>query len=241
MPEWCSARPNGSNRSPRRPPRSPSSRRRRSRDSATARWQTFCGASAGCTSPTIATSATWGCAGSPSRGTTTAAFCCSINGHRVNDNIFGQAEIGRGVRPRSGDVRPCGNHPWARIVTLRRQRVLRRRERHHAVRRVAQRRFDHAGGRHAGDAAGAGQRRAPAGEWRGCRGVGHLCAERWRAPALLSGVRHRGHQQWRGRGARWRRCQATLRPADLQGTGRDRRIRKPATGRAHGLVRHRVQ
>ena len=86
-----------------------------------------------------------------------------------------------GVRPRSRDVRTCGNHPWTRIVTLRRQRVLRRRQRHHAVRRVARRRFDHAGGRHAGVAAGAGQRRAPAGEWRGRRGLGDLCAERWRA------------------------------------------------------------
>ena len=55
----------------------------------------------------------------------------------------------RGVRHRSGDVRARRNHPRARLVALRRQRVLRGRQRDHADRRVARRRLDRGRGRHA--------------------------------------------------------------------------------------------
>ena len=61
----------------------------------------------------------------------------------------------RGVRHRPGDVRAGRNHPRARLVTLRRQRVLRGRERDHADRRLARRRLDRGRGRHARDRAGA--------------------------------------------------------------------------------------
>ena len=48
--------------------------------SATARWRRSCAPSAGCTSSTIATSASSGRAGSPCRGTTTAESCCWSTG-----------------------------------------------------------------------------------------------------------------------------------------------------------------
>jgi iron complex outermembrane receptor protein len=62
-----------------------------------------------------------------------------INGHRVNDNVFGQAEIGCRVRPRPGHVRRGGDHPRAGLVALRRQRILRGGQRHHPLRRGARR------------------------------------------------------------------------------------------------------
>ena len=147
----------------------------------------------------------------------------------------------RGVRPRSRDVRARRNHPRARLVTLWRQRVLRRGERDHADGRLAWRRLGYARDRHAGDPAGAGHRGAPLRERRGCGAVGHLRAQRRRRTALLSGIRYAGHQQRRGGGARWRRRQTVLRPPGLQGLDRDRRVWKPAAGRADRLVRDAVQ
>ena len=147
----------------------------------------------------------------------------------------------RGVRPRSGDVRACRNHPRARLVALWRQRVLRGGERDHADGRLARRRLDYARDRHAGDPAGAGHRGAPLRERRGRGAVGHLRAQRWRRTALLSGVRCAGHQQRRGGGARRRRRQTVLRPSGLQRPDRDRRVWKPAAGRADRLVRDGVQ
>ena len=61
---------------------------------ATARWRTSCAASAGCTSPTIATSAVIGTRGFAKPGDYNSRILLLVNGHRVNDNVFGQAEIG---------------------------------------------------------------------------------------------------------------------------------------------------
>ena len=57
-----------------------------------------------------------------------------VNGHRVNDNVFGQAEIGSRVRPRPGDLRAGGDHPWPCFLSVWGKRLLRGRERHHADR-----------------------------------------------------------------------------------------------------------
>ncbi len=238
MPGWSSARPNGSSQSPRRPPRSPSSPRRRSRDSATARWPTSCASVRGMYVTDDRNFSYVGIRGFGKPGDYNSRILLLINGHRVNDNIFGQAEIGPefGLDPAMFDRVEIIRGPG--IVALRRQRVLCRRQRHHPIRRVARRRFGHPGDRHAGDAAGARQRRSPPGERRGRRRLRHLRAERRRWPALFSGLRHAGHQQRHRRGTRWRRRRATLRPADLQGTGRDRRLRNAAAGRADGLGRH---
>ena len=165
-----------------------------------------------------------------------------VNGHRVNDNVFGQAEDRRRVRPRSRDVRARRNHPRPRLVALWRQRVLRRRERDYADRRVARRA---ARSRSKPERSAPGWSRAAVGH-RFANGVdvalsGTYEQQRWRRPALLSGIRHAGHEQRRGRGARWRRRQAILRPPGLQGPDRDRRVRHPPARRADRLVRHVVQ
>ena len=81
-----------------------------------------------------------------------------INGHRVNDNIFGQAEIGPefGLDPamfeRVEIIRGPASSLYGDSAFFAVVNVITR------IRRVARRRFGHAGGRHAGGAAGAGQR-----------------------------------------------------------------------------------
>ena len=164
-----------------------------------------------------------------------------VNGHRVNDNIFGQAEIGAefGLDPamfeRVEIIRGPASSLYGDSAFFAVVNVITR------TGASLGGALGHGRGRHAGDPAGAGQRRAPPRERRGRGAVGHLRAQRRRRPALLSGVRYAGHQQRRGRGARWRRRQAVLRPPDLQGPDRDRRLWHPAARRADRLVRHAVQ
>ena len=164
-----------------------------------------------------------------------------VNGHRVNDNVFGQAEIGAefGLDPamfeRVEIIRGPASSLYGDSAFF-------------AVVNVITRTGASLGGGSVTLEAGTlgtqlvrGQRRAPPRERRGRGAVGHLRAQRWRRAALLPGVRYAGHQQRRGGGARWRRRQAVLRPPGLQGPDRDRRVRQPAAGRADRLVRHAVQ
>ena len=125
-----------------------------------------------------------------------------INGHRVNDNVFGQAEIGAEFGLDPANVRAGGNHPRARLVALRRQRVLRGRERDHPLGRLAERHRDDRRGRHAGHAAPARQHGTAAVERARCGALGHLRAQRRREPAVLPGVRHAGNEQRHRRRAR---------------------------------------
>ena len=147
----------------------------------------------------------------------------------------------RGVRHRPGDVRARRNHPRARLVALRRQRVLRGRQRDHADRRVARRRLDGRRGRHArhgdGRASSAGRRLANgvdvalSGTYERSGGVERLYFRR--------SIRRRPTTAWpRGSTAKAR---AVLRPRQLQGPDVHRRLRHAAAGRADGLVRHGVQ
>ncbi len=130
---------------------------------------------AACTSPTIATSVSSGRADSPSRGLQQPHPAARQRTPRERQRLRTGGDR-RGVRPRSGDVRACRNHPRARIVALRRQRVLRGRERDHADRRLAGRRLDGGRDRHAGDPAAAG---AP---W----DTASRTAWSWRCPAPTS-------------------------------------------------------
>ena len=148
----------------------------------------------------------------------------------------------RGVRHRPGDVRARRDHPRAGLVALWRQRVLRRRQRHHQVGRVARRRLA-SRSRPARSArvltrASAGRRLANgvdvavSGTFEQSAGVNRL---------YFPGVRYAGHQQRHRRGARWRAHRSVLRPAALQELHLHRRVRTAAAGRADRLVRHRVQ
>ena len=164
-----------------------------------------------------------------------------VNGHRVNDNVFGQAEIGAefGLDPamfeRVEIIRGPASSLYGDSAFF-------------AVVNVITRTGASLGGGSITLEAGTlgtqlvrGQRGAPPRERRGCGAVGHLRAQRRRRTALLSGIRYAGHQQRRGGGARWRRRQTVLRPPGLQGPDRDRRVWNPAAGRADRLVRHAVQ
>ena len=158
-----------------------------------------------------------------------------INGHRVNDNIFGQAEIGAefGLDPamfeRVEIIRGPASSLYGDSAFF-------------AVVNVITRSGASLGGASITLEAGTlGTQlvRASAGR-RLANGLdvalsGTYEQQRRRRPAVLSGVRHAGHQQRRGRGARRRRRQAVLRPPDLQGPGRDRRVRQPAARRADRL------
>jgi iron complex outermembrane receptor protein len=60
-----------------------------------------------------------------------------IDGHRLNDNIYDSVLAGtEGVL--DVDSRPRRSDPWPRSPTLRQQRLLRRREHHHAPRQGAE-------------------------------------------------------------------------------------------------------
>ena len=109
-----------------------------------------------------------------------------INGHRVNDNVFGQAEIGAEFGLDPADVRAGGDHPRPGVVALRRQRVLRGGERDHAVGCVAGGTVDDRRDRHAGHAAGPRQHRTAAVERTRCGAVEHLRAQRRRRAGCTS-------------------------------------------------------
>ena len=132
-----------------------------------------------------------------------------INGHRVNDNVFGQAEIGAefGLDPATFERVEIIRGPG--LVALRRQRVLRGGQRDHPVGRVARRHRDDRRDRHAGHAAGARQHRTAAVERTRLRAVDHLRAQRRRRPAVLPRVRHAGDEQRHRRGARRRRASSS--------------------------------
>ena len=126
-----------------------------------------------------------------------------VNGHRVNDNVLGQAAIGAefGLDPamfeRVEIIRGPASSLYGDSAFFAVVNVITRTGASLA-RRLADPR-----GRNPGDAAGAGHRRARRSrtDWSGA--VRHLRAQCRRRTALLSGVRRGGHQQRRGRGARW--------------------------------------
>ena len=68
--------------------------RRHRRASATARSRTSCAACAASTSPTTATTAISACAASPGPGDYNARILLLVDGHRLNDNVFGSALLG---------------------------------------------------------------------------------------------------------------------------------------------------
>ena len=111
---------------------------------------------------TIATSASSGRAGSRKPGDYNSRILLLVNGHRVNDNVFGQAEIGAefGLDPamfeRVEIIRGPASSLYGDSAFFAVVNVITR------TGRVARRRLDDARGRHAGDPAGAGQRRATA-------------------------------------------------------------------------------
>ena len=128
-----------------------------------------------------------------------------VNGHRVNDNVFGQAEIGAefGLDPamfeRVEIIRGPASSLYGDSAFF-------------AVVNVITRSGASLDGASVtleagtlGHPAGAGQRRAPIRERRRSGAVGTYEQQRRRRPALLPGVRYAGHQQRRRRGARRRR------------------------------------
>ena len=165
-----------------------------------------------------------------------------INGHRVNDNVFGQAEIGAEFGLDAANVRAGRDHPRARLVALRRQRVLRRRQRDHAVGRVAERH----GGRpsraarsaRSSCASSAGRRLSNgldvmlSSTYEHSDGVNRLFFPAFDTPETNNGVAE-------GLDAEGR--QAVLRPHDLQGPGGNLDVRHPPPRRSHRVVGSVVQ
>ena len=126
----------------------------------------------------------------------------------------------RRVRPRPGDLRARRDHPWPGLVALRRQRVLRGRERHHADGAAIDGASVTLRGRLARHAAGARHgRRSPAQRSR-LRRLEHCRAERRRRAALLPRVRYAGDEQRCRRRARRPAFRAVLRPCRASATSR---------------------
>ena len=128
-----------------------------------------------------------------------------VNGHRVNDNVFGQAEIGAefGIDPAMFERVEIIRGPASSLYGD--SAFFARGQRHHAVRRVAGRR---ARSRPTTGTLGTRLARASAGQ-RFANGVdlavsGTYEQQRRRRAALLSGVRRAGHQQRHRRGPRRR-------------------------------------
>ncbi len=146
----------------------------------------------------------WARAGSRSRATTTAAILLLVNGHRVNDNVFGQAEIGAefGIDPamferveiiRGPASSLYGDSAFFAVVNV----ITRSGASLDGVSLALE-----------GGTLGTLLTRVSAGH-RLANGVdvavsGTLRAERRRESALFSRVRHAGHEQRHRRGARRR-------------------------------------
>ena len=121
-----SAHPSGCSRSPRRRLPSPSSLRMTLPATATARLPTFCAACAASMSTTTATYSYVGARGFAKPGDYNSRILLLVNGHRVNDNVFGQAAIGAEFGLDPAMFERVGDHPRAGLVALWRQRILRR-------------------------------------------------------------------------------------------------------------------
>ena len=118
-------------RSPRRPRRSASSPARTSTPSATARSRTSCAACAGFYVTNDRNYSYLGMRGFSRPGDYNARILLLVDGHRMNDNVFGSALLGTefaaGPRPHRADR----DRPWPELVALRHERVLRGDQRHH--------------------------------------------------------------------------------------------------------------
>ncbi len=108
-----------------------------------------------------------------------------VNGHRMNDNVYDQASVGRGIRDRRGHVRARRNHPRSGVLALRHQRAVRGRERRHANRRLAERRVVRRGCGYARHAPRERIGRPPARERDRLRAVGHLRAKQRRSGSCI--------------------------------------------------------
>ena len=149
-----------------------------------------------------------------------------VNGHRVNDNVFGQAEIGAefGIDPamferveiiRGPASSLYGDSAFFAVVNV-------------ITRSGAS--LDGALGRARGRHARARGWRAPAPGTRFANGLDVAVAGTYEQSAgvdrlYFPGVRHAGHQQRHRRGARRRARQPALRPAELQASHLHRRLR----------------
>ena len=115
-----------------------------------------------------------------------------VNGHRVNDNVFGQAEIGAefGLDPamfeRVEIIRGPASSLYGDSAFFAVVNVITR------TGASLDGALDCARGRHARDAAGARQRGPPLRQRRGRGPLGHLRAQQRRRAALLPGVRYAG-------------------------------------------------
>ena len=192
---------------------------------ATARWRTSCARVRGMYVVDDRNYSFIGTRGFALPGDYNSRILLLVNGHRVNDNVFGQAEIGAefGLDPamferveiiRGPASSLYGDSAFFAVVNV-----------------ITRTGASLGGGSVTVETGTLGTRLARAAvghrlrEWRGCGAVRHLRGQRRGRTALLSGIRYAGHQQRRGRGTRWRRRQTILRPPGLQGPDRDRRVR----------------
>ena len=164
-----------------------------------------------------------------------------VNGHRVNDNVYGQAEIGAelGIDPalfeRVEIIRGPASSIYGDSAFFAVVNVITRSG------RLDRQAIGDGRGRHARHAADAGQRRPRLRERHGRDDVGDDREERRRPAAVLSGLRHAGHEPRRRGGARRRAGRGVLHPAHDEGLHLDRRLRAAPARRADGLVQHRLQ
>jgi hypothetical protein len=164
-----------------------------------------------------------------------------VNGHRVNDNVFGQAEIGAefGIDPRcSSGSRSSAGRPRRIYGDSAFFAVVNVITRSGAALDGASVALE---GRHARHGADARQRRAAARATAPTSPSRAPSSRARRRTAVLPGVRYAGHQPRHRARARRRTAGAVLRPAAREELHLHRRLRRPAPRRADGLVRHAVQ
>ena len=140
------------------------------------------------TSPTTGTTAISASAGSRGPGDYNARVLLQIDGHRLNDNVFGSALIGTEFPLDVRSDRTHRDHPRTELGALWHERVLRGHQRHHAATRSTEQRT-----RSIGDARAASTRcegRVSYGRHfatsPNCRGSGTGCPQRGARAALLS-------------------------------------------------------
>ena len=162
-----------------------------------------------------------------------------VNGHRVNDNVFGQAEIGAefGMDPamferveiiRGPASALYGDSAFFAVVNVITRTGASLDGASIAVEggNLDTARTQASFGRRLAN----GLDFALSGTYERSGGVERLYFPAFDTP---------GHQQRRGRRARRRTARAVLQPPQLQGSDVHRRVRRPAAARSHGLVRHR--
>ena len=112
--------------------------RRRHSSSATARWPTFCGASAASTSPTTATTAILGVRGFSRPGDYNARVLLLDRRPPPQRQHLRQRADRHGVPARRRADRADRNHPRPELVAVRHERLLWGHQRHHQARRAAE-------------------------------------------------------------------------------------------------------